>query len=359
MTRDMRRKHLWFVVFLVGFVAISVVFLSQRMVVRKQPPPVPDSDHRVQDVDFESQYSSGKTAPARHRRKHVDRVFETSSNEPLQRALETAFPDSFREGVDIFWESSDDWISPEVFEWWVSRLAEGDIDGLSREAAERMFSHFSEEGPVFSVPARRRICAVVGASANLLESGYGDLIDGHDFVFRVNRAQTDLFENDVGEKTTHHVMWPRELEEWQFNRESDLLITPVSANNKDVFDRIVHLVVDDFRWDPRRVRIIHPEFVKYVHEEWTDGRMAYPSTGFIALMIALHVCDEVDAFGFGADADGRWDRYYEDVPEDISQFHPADSEAQLMREMEEKGILRIYRGNRRQPSAGADTSSKD
>ena len=356
----MRRKQLWFVVFLVvSVVVISVIFLSQRMGVRKELPPVLDSDHRVQDVDFESLDSSAKPVPAGRRRKHLDRVFETSSNEPLQRALGTAFPDSFRDGIDIFWEPSDDWISPEVFEWWVSHLEEGDVNGLTREAAERMFSYFSEDGPVFSGPDPRRICAVVGASGNLLESGYGDLIDGHDFVFRVNRAQTDRFESDVGEKTTHHVIWPRELEEWQFNRESNLLITPVSANTKDVFDRIVNLVVDDFRWDPRRVRIIHPEFVKYVHEEWTDGRMTYPSTGFIALMIALHVCDEVDVFGFGADAAGRWDRYYEDVPEDVSQFHPADIEARLMREMEEKGILRIYRGNRREPSAGADTSSQD
>jgi hypothetical protein len=74
--------------------------------------------------------------------------------------------------------------------------------------------------------------------------------------------------------------------------------------------------------------------------------MAYPSTGFIALMIALNVCDEVDVFGFGADASGRWDRYYEDVSEDVSQFHPADIEARLRREMDEKGILEVFRGSR-------------
>ena len=74
--------------------------------------------------------------------------------------------------------------------------------------------------------------------------------------------------------------------------------------------------------------------------------MTYPSTGFITLMIALSVCDEVDVFGFGSDASGRWDRYYEDVSEDVSQFHPARIEAAVIQEMEENAILKVFRGNR-------------
>ena len=271
---------------------------------------------------------------------------ETSVRGPLQRKLQAAFPDSFKTGVDIFWEPSEGWVSPEVFDWWATRVSDDDIVGVNREAAQRMFSRILAQSSIFSSPRGRQICAVVGASRNLLESGYGDLIDAHDVVFRVNRAPTDDFDDDVGERTTHHVMWPRVLDERQFDRGAFLLMSPITLHTEDVFDRILSLVEGDLRWEPGRVRIIHPEFVKYLHESWTEGRVHYPSTGFIALMIAVHVCDEVDVFGFGADADGRWDRYYEDFPEDVSGFHPTDLEARLRREMEEEGILKVFRGSR-------------
>jgi beta-galactoside alpha-2,3-sialyltransferase (sialyltransferase 4A) len=271
---------------------------------------------------------------------------ETSSRGSLQRRLQTAFPDSFRKGVDIFWEPRDGWVSAEGFDWWVYRLTETDREGVSREAAERLFAQISMQSPVFSSSDRRQISAVVGASGNLLDSDYGGLIDAHDVVIRVNRAPTDEFNADVGEKTTHHVMWPRELEEHQFDRRAFLLMNPITANTEDVFGRIVFLVGNKLRWEPRRVRIIHPEFVKYLHENWTEERGEYPSTGFIALMIAVPVCDEVDVFGFGADAQGRWDRYYEDVAEDLTGFHPAELEGRLRMEMEEKGILKVFRGIR-------------
>lgn len=288
----------------------------------------------------------------------VDFELKTSLRGSLQRRLQAVYPESFVVGVDLFWEPHDGWMSPEVLDWWKFRLTDSDREGVTQEAAGQMFSWISEDFPVFSSSRRRQICAVVGASRNLLDSRYGHLIDAHDVVIRVNRAPTDAFDSDVGEKTTHHVMWPRDLDEHQFDRRAFLLMTPITANTNDVFDRIVNLV-GGFEWHPGRVRIIHPEFVKYLHESWTGGRGEYPSTGFIALMIALHVCDEVDIFGFGADAQGRWDRYYEDVPEDVTSFHAPDLEGRLLREMEEKGILNVFRGSRPDPGPNLDASSLD
>ena len=351
MTRDMRLKNLWYVVLPAVVVAILIVLVSQRAADQEDGLPVPDVDHGQLDAEHEPLEADHDLPKA------DNREVSTSARGPLQQKLATTFPDSFKRGVDVFWGPHDGWISPEVFEWWAAHLEEGDIDGVTLEAAERMFTRISDDSLIFSRPDKRRICAVVGASRNLLGSGYGDLIDAHDVIFRVNRAPTDAYQGDVGEKTTHHVMWPRDLEEWQYDSDAYLLMTPVTANTKDVFDRILYLVDEDLLWDPLRVRIIHPEFVKYVHENWTDGWMTYPSTGFITLMIALNVCDEVDVFGFGADASGRWDRYYEDVPEDVSQFHPANIEAQLIQEMEQNGIIRIFRGGRREPGSQTEASA--
>ncbi|MCW8984801.1 MAG: glycosyltransferase family 29 protein [Thermoanaerobaculales bacterium] len=346
----MKPKYLWYAVILAAVFAILIIFMSQRTVDPKGVSPTPEVEHDHPDAEPETP-EEDRHPPAADN----DELY-TSTNRPLQKRVAATFPDSFKRGVDIFWEPVDGWPSPEVFDWWAAHLEEGDIDGVTLEAAERMFSRISDDSPVFSRPDRRRICAVVGASRNLLGSRYGDLIDAHDIVFRVNRAPTDTFSSDVGERTTHHVMWPRDLEEWQYDREAYLLMTPISANTKNVFDRILYLVDEYLHWDPLRVRIIHPEFVMYLHENWTEGWMAYPSTGFITLMVALSACDEVDVFGFGADAAGRWDRYYEDVPVDVTQFHPANIEAQIMQEMEEGGIIKIFRGNRVAPDSDKDVS---
>jgi hypothetical protein len=274
----------------------------------------------------------------------------TSTTGPLQQRLAAEYPGSFRDGVEIFWEPRDGWVSPEVLDWWLSRLPDEDLGGVTQEASERMFSRFTGRSPVFPGAGKRALCAVVGPSRNLIESRYGDLIDAHDLVFRINRAPTDDFDSDVGTRTTHHVAWPRPLEEGQYDREAILLMTPVATSTRDVFDRIIELVVGSWEWNLEKVNIIHPQFIKYLHERWTGERQHYPSTGFIALMLALHVCDEVDVFGFGADASGRWDRYYEDDVVDASGFHPGDFEAQLRREMEENGILKVFHGNRSVPS---------
>jgi len=74
-------------------------------------------------------------------------------------------------------------------------------------------------------------------------------------------------------------------------------------------------------------------------------------------MLAVHVCDEVDVFGFGADALGRWDHYYREDSGEVVWFHPSDVEGRLRRELEEKGILKVFRGSR--PDIGLPTLEDD
>ena len=286
---------------------------------------------------------------------------ETSLRGPLQQKMLAAYPDSFREGVNVFFEARDGWVSDEVFDGWVSLV---DAEGLTREGAERMFSRISDESPVFPDSHKRQICAVVGASGNLLGSRYGPLIDAHDLVFRVNRAPRGYYGPDVGLRTTHHVAWPTNLHEELADRRAFLLWNPLTLHTPDLFDRMLSIAEKEMGWDPARVRIIHPEFIKYLHEGWTEERGEFPSTGLIAMMLAVHVCDEVDVFGFGADALGRWDRYYEDDPAVPSDLHPADVEGQLRRELKERGLLKVYLGNRSAdgvefPGFGEDESEED
>ncbi len=275
----------------------------------------------------------------------------TSVVGPLQKRLRQAFRGSFSQGVDLFFDAGEGWVSPEVFEWWAFRV---DPVGLTPEGAERMFARISTRTPVFPGPRTGTTCAVVGASRNLLGARQGVLIDDHDVVIRVNRAPTAEFAVDVGTKTTHHVMWPTNLGEDQADRRAFLLVNPMTLHTPHLFDRILSLVENDLGWETRRVRIIHPGFVMYLHQNWMGARGGFPSTGFIALMMAVHLCDEVDVFGFGADAQGRWDRYYEDDPAVPTDLHPAAFEGRFREELEARGIVTVHRGNRSR--VGADSS---
>ncbi|XP_056597808.1 CMP-N-acetylneuraminate-beta-galactosamide-alpha-2,3-sialyltransferase 1-like [Triplophysa dalaica] len=68
-----------------------------------------------------------------------------------------------------------------------------------------------------------------------------------------------------------------------------------------------------------KVMILHPEFMKYVYMNWTDSHGSYPSTGFLTLMFALHICDEVKVFRFAtATRAGKWHHYFEVILETMN-----------------------------------------
>lgn len=46
-------------------------------------------------------------------------------------------------------------------------------------------------------------------------------------------------------------------------------------------------------FNPKQVMILSPAFMKYVHLVWLKGKGKYPSTGFLTLILSMHMCDEV------------------------------------------------------------------
>lgn len=45
--------------------------------------------------------------------------------------------------------------------------------------------------------------------------------------------------------------------------------------------------------------VVNPAFMKYVHNVWLRNKGNYPSTGFMTLILALHICDQVSSFPCG------------------------------------------------------------
>lgn len=42
-----------------------------------------------------------------------------------------------------------------------------------------------------------------------------------------------------------------------------------------------------------QILVVNPVFFKYVNDHWTEHHGRYPSTGMLAIIFALHICDQV------------------------------------------------------------------
>ncbi|KAL6967030.1 glycosyltransferase 29 [Sarracenia purpurea var. burkii] len=169
-------------------------------------------------------------------------------------------------------------------------------------------------------------CAVVGNSGILLKSEYGDLIDGHEVVIRLNNARTGGFERNVGSKTSFsfvnsNILHFCALREGCFCHPYGVKVPMVMyicqpAHFLDYTlcnsSHKLPLLVTDPRFDVLCMRIVKyysakrfVEKTKRPLEDWVsahDGSMFHYSSGMQAIMLAVGICDRVSIFGFGKSA---------------------------------------------------------
>ncbi|XP_035770331.1 CMP-N-acetylneuraminate-beta-galactosamide-alpha-2,3-sialyltransferase 2-like [Neolamprologus brichardi] len=187
-------------------------------------------------------------------------------------------------------------LSQNEFNWWKDLQAESRSFRVYETTVANLFQIFPQNPDVIQPKYDHcRTCAVVGNSGNLRRSHYGPLIDLHEVVIRMNTGITRGFEKDVGNKT---------------------------------------------------VMVVNPAFMKYVHEVWLGNKGRYPSTGFMALILALHICDEVDVFGYGADSDGNWSHYWEILTNKRLRtgVHPGNYEYNIIQQLAQQQKIKFYEG---------------
>ncbi|XP_042362250.1 CMP-N-acetylneuraminate-beta-galactosamide-alpha-2,3-sialyltransferase 1-like [Plectropomus leopardus] len=242
--------------------------------------------------------------------------------------------------------------SEQVFNWWKRLQSRQRNYTIYKNAVEAAFEIVPPIPNVTMFEPRRdrcRSCAVVGNSGNLRGSHYGKLIDFHNIVIRINRGRTKGYEAHVGTKTTYRVMYPESAV--QLDNTTHLIMFPFKTF--------------DFQWlykklgpwensavKPRRIAnkdlviILNPAFMKYVHEMWSEKKGAYPSTGFLTVILSLVLCDEVSVFGFGADSDGNWNHYFETFRNKHFKTggHPGAFEYKLIEQLHDKKILTFFKG---------------
>ncbi|XP_053508873.1 ST3 beta-galactoside alpha-2,3-sialyltransferase 8 [Ictalurus furcatus] len=242
-------------------------------------------------------------------------------------------------------------IDPDSLKWWLG-LQQSANQSIS-EIIEKMFTVISRPVKSIHQPSQCRKCAVVGNSGNLLQFKYGHMINSHSIVFRMNKAMTSGFEQHVGNKTTHHIMYPESAVDLAPG--VHLVLLPfkmrdlewvTSALSTGEIKRTYMRVKEFVQADKDKVIVVNPSFFKYTHDRWTEHHGRYPSTGMLAIVFALHVCDEISVFGYGADSQGNWHHYWENNKYAgafrKTGVHSAEFEREIILKLDAEGKIKLY-----------------
>ncbi|XP_053125198.1 CMP-N-acetylneuraminate-beta-galactosamide-alpha-2,3-sialyltransferase 4 isoform X2 [Hemicordylus capensis] len=211
-----------------------------------------------------------------------------------------------------------------------------------------------------------RRCAVVGNGHRLRNSSMGETINKYDVVIRLNNAPVHGYERDVGSKTTMRLFYP---ESAHFN--------PQRENNPSTLLVLVPFKAMDFQWmetilndkkrvrkgfwkqppliwdaNPDHVRILNPYFMEITAAKLLNLPMKQlrrikqkPTTGLVAITLALHFCDLVHIAGFGYPDSANKKQtihYYEQITlkSMAASEHNVSHEALAIKKMLELGLVK-------------------
>eukprot|EP00240_Pyramimonas_obovata_P005294 CAMPEP_0118949632 /NCGR_PEP_ID=MMETSP1169-20130426/50004_1 /TAXON_ID=36882 /ORGANISM="Pyramimonas obovata, Strain CCMP722" /LENGTH=391 /DNA_ID=CAMNT_0006896317 /DNA_START=224 /DNA_END=1395 /DNA_ORIENTATION=+ len=221
-------------------------------------------------------------------------------------------------------------------------------------------------------------CAVVGNSGGLLkEPFYGEQIDQHDVVLRLNQAPTEGYVENVGSKTTirltnkkwssrYGLSMSKETVDLKGNwgemlvREPGLTIM-VTRSSDEVFERILSVHKEDHAEKQCKavklendIRNLAGGFVRAFKECMrTKANKAYPkgavaTSGFLAITALVGLCDSVTTYGVGIpwSEDTKYQYYHwvgptgrETEQDDGNPTHGFEAEQDLLHALAANGVI--------------------
>ncbi|XP_030622046.1 CMP-N-acetylneuraminate-beta-galactosamide-alpha-2,3-sialyltransferase 4 isoform X2 [Chanos chanos] len=211
-----------------------------------------------------------------------------------------------------------------------------------------------------------RSCAVVGNGFSIKNSSLGSAINKYDVVIRLNNAPVRGYEQDVGNKTTMRLFYP---ESASYN--------PDTHNDPDTLMVLVPFKQQDLRWlkeilydekrvrkgfwkpppqiwlgRPSQIRILDPYFLQLTAskllqiplEPKNKQRPVHPTTGILAVFMALNYCDVVHLAGFGYPESKNQKQPihyygYDTMKSMKDSYHDLNHEAEALKGLEDLGVI--------------------
>lgn len=264
-------------------------------------------------------------------------------------------PDLFLKLEDFFWK---DHLSAEALPYGIKG---SELLLLKVLAA---ISSFTMPANIESLDCRT--CAVIGNGFALKNSSLGEIINKYDVVIRLNDAPVRGFEEDVGNKTTLRLFYP---ESASYNpgihNDPDTLLVLVPFKQQDL-RWLKEILYDEKRvqkgfWKPppqiwlgraSQIRVLDPYFLRITARKFLQipvqprkqQKAVHPTTGLLAVFVALNYCDVVHVAGFGYPASRNQNQpihYYgqQTMKSMKNSYHDLNQEAQILQRLEEQGVI--------------------
>ncbi|XP_062498955.1 uncharacterized protein LOC134176297 [Corticium candelabrum] len=181
---------------------------------------------------------------------------------------------------------------------------------------------------------RSKSCALVGSSGKLLSQRNAESIDRHDVVIRVNDAPIHPYEKYVGRRMPDVAIINRAIASKRkclrnVNRET-LLVQSHHPGGISTIGRFCYTQGPIFALSQHIIDTTRSILSTYRMKHGLK-RYRSPSAGMYAVVFALHLCSELDVYGFGA-VQGQLYSYYRDH-NSPSNMHVFDMEEYFLRDV--------------------------
>ncbi|XP_069801673.1 type 2 lactosamine alpha-2,3-sialyltransferase isoform X2 [Dendropsophus ebraccatus] len=162
-------------------------------------------------------------------------------------------------------------------------------------------------------------CVVVGNGGVLRNSTLGKKIDSYDVIIRMNDGPVLGYEEDVGQKTTFRLCYPESIFADSLHYDPNTTVVLMMFKPHDVkwlSELLLHRSVSTYGfwkkpamkliYQPHQLRVLNPFILKQVSQNLLNfptnfpktEKPKHPTTGIIAITLAMHMCNEVHIAGF-------------------------------------------------------------